>query len=84
MAEWWLGPTTPDQCGQNPVYYYLTSGEVLASFLTDSCAPETDLSEVLLDLDLIEDLLEVLGVLVEASLVAFWDSVSHCSSYHKR
>ena len=18
-AEWWLGPTTPDQCGQNPV-----------------------------------------------------------------
>ena len=18
MAEWWLGPTTPDQCGQNP------------------------------------------------------------------
>ena len=19
-AEWWLGPTTADQCGQNPVY----------------------------------------------------------------
>ena len=18
MAEWWLGPMTPDQCGQNP------------------------------------------------------------------
>ena len=18
MAEWWLGPTTPDQCGENP------------------------------------------------------------------
>ena len=41
--------------------------------------------EVLLDLDLMEDLLELLfGVLVEASLVSFWDSVSHCSGYHKK
>ena len=31
-----------------------------------------------------EELLELLfGVLVEASLVAFWDSISHSSSYHK-
>ena len=22
-AEWWLGPTTPDQCGQNPVLQVL-------------------------------------------------------------
>ena len=36
-----------------------------------SWAPETDLSEVLLALDLMEDLLELLGVLVEASLVTF-------------
>ena len=45
-----------------------------------------DLSEVLLDLDLMEDLLELLfGVLVEASLaVSFWDSVSHCSGYYKK
>ena len=43
------------------------------------------MSEVLLDLDLMEDLLELLfGVLVEASLVSFWDSVSHCSDYHKK
>ena len=42
------------------------------------------MSEVLLDLDLMEELLELLfGVLVEASLVAFWDSISHSSSYHK-
>ena len=20
MAEWWLGPTTSDQCGQNPAF----------------------------------------------------------------
>ena len=52
--------------------------------LTDSCAPETDLSEVLLDLDLTEDLLELFGVLVVASLVAFWDSISHCSGYIQR
>ena len=50
--------------------YCTTSGEV--SLLTDSCAsPRGDLSEVLLDLDLTEDLLELFGVLVEASLVSF-------------
>ena len=41
------------------------------------------MSEVLLDLNLTEDLLELFGVLVEASLVAFWESISHCSGYHK-
>ena len=24
MAEWWLGPTTSDQCGQNPVHQWCT------------------------------------------------------------
>ncbi len=33
-----------------------------------NCVTGTDLSEVLLDLDLTEDLLELFGVLVEASL----------------
>ena len=57
---------------------------VVVSFLTETIEPVVDLREVLLDLDLIEDLLELLfGVLVEASLVSFWDSVSHCSGYHK-
>ena len=23
MAEWWLGPTTPDQCGQNPASFQI-------------------------------------------------------------
>ena len=22
MAEWWLGPTTPNQCGKNPAFRY--------------------------------------------------------------
>ena len=34
---------------------------VAASFLSEIAEPATDLSEVLLDLDLIEDLLELLG-----------------------
>ena len=42
-----------------------TSGEV-----SGTLDPRGDLSEVLLDLDLMEDLLEFLGVLVEASLDA--------------
>ena len=42
-----------------------TSGKVSGIF-----APRGDLSEVLLDLDLMEDLLELFGVLVEASLDA--------------
>ena len=41
------------------------------SFLTEAVNPERDLSEVLLDLDLTEDLLELFGVLVEASFVSF-------------
>ena len=41
-----------------------TSGET-----SGTCAARTDLSEVLLDLDLMEDLLELFGVLVEASLL---------------
>ena len=58
---------------------------VVVSFLTETVEPEIDLSEVLLDLDLMEDLLELLfGVLVEASLVSFWDSISYCSGYHKK
>ena len=57
---------------------------VVVSFLTETTEPEVDSSEVLLDLDLTEDLLELLfGVLVEVSSVSFWDSVSHCSGYHK-
>ena len=29
MAEWWLVPTTSDQCGQNPVInYYPTVVEI--------------------------------------------------------
>ena len=41
---------------------------------------ETDTSEVLLDLDLMEDLLELFfGVLVEASLESTLGSVSYCS-----
>ena len=48
------------------------STSVVVSFLTETVEPEIDLSEVLLDLDLTEDLLELFGVLVEASLVAFW------------
>ena len=35
-----------------------------------TCAAGTDLSEVLLDFDLMEDLLELFGVLVESSLDA--------------
>ena len=38
--------------------------------------PEVDLSEVLLDLDLMEDLLELLGVSVEASSIC--GLVSQC------
>ena len=49
---------------------FYTSGELLVPFLTETCAPGADLSEVLLDLDLTEDLLELFGVAVEASLVA--------------
>ena len=48
-----------------------TSGEI--SSWTGSCAPlQGDLSEVLLDFDLIEDLLELFGVLT----IAAWDSES--------
>ena len=50
------------------IYLFNTSGVV--SFLTDTLEPETDLNEVLLDLDLTDDLLELFGVAVEASLVA--------------
>ena len=57
---------------------------MVVSFLTEAVNPERDLSEVLLDLDLTEDLLELFGVLVEASLVSFWDSISLCSIYHER
>ena len=35
---------------------------VAVSFLTEIVEPDTDLSEVLLDFDLTEDLLELLGV----------------------
>ena len=66
-------------------WHDLYSTSVGVSFLTETVEPEVDLSEVLLDLDLMEDLLELLfGVLVEASLVSSRDSVSHCSSYHKK
>ena len=54
------------------------------SFLTEAVNPERDLSEVLLDLDLTEDLLELFGVLVETSLVSFLDLISLCSDYHER
>ena len=57
----------------------LTSGED-----SGTCAAGTDLSEVLLDFDLMEDLLELFGVLVVASMVAFWDSFSDRSGYCKR
>ena len=40
-----------------------------ASFLTETVEPKLDLSEVLLDLDLTEALLELFGVIVEASLL---------------
>ena len=55
-----------------PVIVVNTSGE-------DS-GTGTDLSEVLLDLDLMEDLLELFfGVLVETSLESTSGSVSYCS-----
>ena len=38
------------------------STSVVASFLTETTEAEIDLSEVLLDLDLTEDLLELFGV----------------------
>ena len=47
--------------------YCVTSGAV--SFLAETVEQEVDLSEVLLDFDLMEDLLELFGVLVEASLL---------------
>ncbi len=55
--------------------YFSTS--VVISFLTETFEVETDLSEVLLDLDLTEDLLELFFILTEASLLLVaWDSVS--------
>ena len=53
-------------CSVDMSLKWLTSGE-------DSriCAAGTDLSEVLLDFDLTEDLLELFGVLVVASMVVF-------------
>ena len=30
MAEWWLGPTTPDQCGQNPACIYILVADRLS------------------------------------------------------
>ena len=30
-AEWWLGLTTPDQCGQNPVIYIRTLGLLMTT-----------------------------------------------------
>ena len=41
---------------------------MVASFLTEAVDPETDLSEVLLDFDLTEDLLELFGVSAEAAV----------------
>jgi len=29
FTEWWLGPTTTDQCGQNPDIYYMTQRYLL-------------------------------------------------------
>ena len=40
---------------------------MVVSFLTETAEPERDLSDVLLDFDLTEDLLELFGVSVEAS-----------------
>ena len=40
-----------------------------ASFLTETVEPDLDLSEVLLDIDLTETLLELFGVVAEASLL---------------
>ena len=40
---------------------------MVASFLTEAVDPDRDLSEVLLDLNLTEDLLELFGVLVAAA-----------------
>ena len=57
---------------------------MVVSFLTEAVNPERDLSEVLLDLDLTEDLLELFGVLVETSLVSFLDLISLRSDYHER
>ena len=40
MAEWWLGLTTPDQCGQNPgqcMYIYTHIFFGLVSNLTKQC-----------------------------------------------
>lgn len=50
-------------------YYRTPSGT--ASFLTETVEPAMDLSmsDVLLELDLREDLLELFGVIVEASLL---------------
>ena len=54
---------------------------VLVSFLTETTEPVIDLSDVLLDLELTEDLLELFGVLVEASDTC--GSVLQCSDYTK-
>ena len=51
-----------------------------ASFLTDTVEPDFDLSEVLLGLDLMEHLLELFGVIVEASLL---DAASDCDAAFK-
>ena len=50
---------------------------MVVSFLTETVEPVIDLSEVLLDLELTEDLLELFGVLVETSVTC--GSVSQCS-----
>ena len=45
-AEWWLGPTTPDQCGQNPAIVQFNDGlplpcnhDISAIFGHLECAP---------------------------------------------
>ena len=49
---------------------------IVVSFLTETVEPEVDLSEVLLDLDLMEDLLELFfGVSVDEPTC---DSISDC------
>ena len=71
--EWWLA--------NNDVACYTSPGT--ASFLTDTVEPDFDLSEVLLGLDLMEHLLELFGVIVEASLLGAASPFSDCDAAFK-
>lgn len=55
-------------------YLNITKFAIVTSFMSSNevFEPDFDLTEILLDLDLTEDLLELLGVSVGASMLLYW------------